>query len=139
MKHKHSEVIKAWADGAEIEEYRPNLNQWIEPEPYPIWDARFSYRIKPEPLKEPNQLNIRISQLENQLQACRKLIDEKDEKIVELSIKLSFANRNIEILNEEEPQYLYVYRNKNSNNALMSAELLELKDWVYMGKVRVEK
>jgi hypothetical protein len=49
MKHKHAEVIKAWADGAIVEEYRPNLNQWVEPQPYPIWDARFSYRIKPEP------------------------------------------------------------------------------------------
>jgi len=49
MKHKHAELIKAWADGAIVEEYRPNLNQWVEPQPYPIWDARFSYRIKPEP------------------------------------------------------------------------------------------
>ena len=49
MKHKHADLIKAWADGAIVEEYRPNLNQWVEPEPYPIWDARFSYRIKPEP------------------------------------------------------------------------------------------
>lgn len=48
MKHKHAEVIKAWADGAIIEEYRPNLDQWVEPMPYPIWDSRFSYRIKPE-------------------------------------------------------------------------------------------
>ena len=49
MKHKHAEMIKAWADGAIIEEYRPNLDQWAKPEPYPIWDARFAYRIKPEP------------------------------------------------------------------------------------------
>jgi hypothetical protein len=52
MKHKHANLIKAWADGAIVEEYRPNLDQWVEPEPYPIWDARFLYRIKPEPLKE---------------------------------------------------------------------------------------
>ena len=49
MKHKHYEYIVAWAEGAEIEEYRPNLDQWIKPEPYPVWDVRFQYRIKPEP------------------------------------------------------------------------------------------
>ena len=48
MKHKHYEYIVAWADGAEIEEYRPNLDQWVKPEPYPVWDVRFQYRIKPE-------------------------------------------------------------------------------------------
>ena len=47
--HIHAELIKAWADGAVIEEYRLNLDQWVEPKPYPIWDGRFSYRIKPEP------------------------------------------------------------------------------------------
>jgi len=52
MKHKHSELIHAWADGAIIEEYRINLDLWIEPKPYPVWDVRFQYRIKPEPIQK---------------------------------------------------------------------------------------
>ena len=47
--HKHAELIKAWADGAEIEEkyydgiWRPfNDGQWMDNNP---WE----YRIKPEP------------------------------------------------------------------------------------------
>ena len=89
-----------------------------------------------------SQLEIQISQLENQLQACRALVKAQEKKIVELATKLAYANRSIEILNEEkeeEPQYLYVYRNKNSNSTLMSAGFFELTDWGYLGKVRVEK
>jgi hypothetical protein len=49
MKHKHAELIKAWADGAEIQQYKPHLDEWHDTSPYPVWDARVSYRIKPEP------------------------------------------------------------------------------------------
>lgn len=43
--HKHAELIKAWADGAEIEE----LNNGIWFNSYPIWNENIEYRIKPEP------------------------------------------------------------------------------------------
>jgi hypothetical protein len=45
--HKHAELIKAWADGAEIEQKTPHGvwenfdNEWTE-----TW---YEYRIKPEP------------------------------------------------------------------------------------------
>lgn len=46
--HKHAELIKAWADGAEIEMFTPSGN-WIVVE-YPNWSSELmSYRIKPEP------------------------------------------------------------------------------------------
>ena len=45
MEHKHAELIHAWADGAEIEE-------WIEDDwfdnPYPTWFKHNKYRIKPK-------------------------------------------------------------------------------------------
>jgi len=50
MKHKHAELIKQWADGAEIE----RLNIWIsghktwEPEVPLLWNEDHKYRIKPE-------------------------------------------------------------------------------------------
>lgn len=44
--HKHVELIKAWADGAEIEVLSDN--EWHLCTT-PIWDANWRYRIKPEP------------------------------------------------------------------------------------------
>jgi len=48
MKHKHAELIKAWADGARIEVKRPSNGSWWEADP-PLWDLDYEYRIKPEP------------------------------------------------------------------------------------------
>jgi len=47
MKHKHSELIKAWADGAEIQVKHPLNSSWRDAEPR--WDLDYEYRIKPEP------------------------------------------------------------------------------------------
>ena len=51
MKHKHCELIKAWADGAEIQ-YKDQRGDWIDfPSWYePVWNSdTLEYRIKPEP------------------------------------------------------------------------------------------
>jgi hypothetical protein len=49
--HKHAELIKAWADGAEIEFYdtRFATNRWKLCGDTPVWDEKFQYRIKPKP------------------------------------------------------------------------------------------
>ena len=57
--HKHAELIKAWADGAEIEEKYTGLeeNRWYEFSGY--WDAdEYEYRIKPEPSSDFGMLFI---------------------------------------------------------------------------------
>lgn len=46
--HKHAELIKAWADGAEIETRWSDAQAWI-PRKDPDWNKNFEYRIKPEP------------------------------------------------------------------------------------------
>lgn len=46
--HKHAALIKAWADGAEIEIYRTYNERW-ELHPYPSWSPDCQYRIRPEP------------------------------------------------------------------------------------------
>ena len=46
--HKHAELIKAWADGAEIQ-YRFHTC-WIDTE-NPVWNPDFDYRIKPKTIK----------------------------------------------------------------------------------------
>ena len=48
MKHKHAELIKAWADGAEIQQYMINLDTWEDCTYDPTWNANKTYRIKPE-------------------------------------------------------------------------------------------
>lgn len=44
--HKHAELIKAWADGAEIEWF--DGDEWKEIYE-PAWSPLTNYRIKPEP------------------------------------------------------------------------------------------
>lgn len=48
--HKHAALIKAWADGAEIEFWSSPDNKWYLTE-RPSWDAGKTYRIKPEEKK----------------------------------------------------------------------------------------
>lgn len=66
--HKWAKEIKAWADGAEIEEAKIRAKSsagsdisvvekiW-EPAPNPAWNPYFEYRIKPQP-KEPTYLYV---------------------------------------------------------------------------------
>ena len=48
MKHKHAELIKAWADGAEIQ-IKDKQTGWEDLCYTPSWRNDFEYRIKPEP------------------------------------------------------------------------------------------
>jgi hypothetical protein len=53
--HKHAEIIKAWADGAEIEAL--DAGHWYKCN-YPNWSERVQYRIKPEPKPEFNMSEV---------------------------------------------------------------------------------
>ena len=46
-RHKHAEIIKAWADGEEIE-YQAMSGSWKTIPNYPSWDEFNVYRIKPK-------------------------------------------------------------------------------------------
>ena len=43
---KHAELIKKWADGAEIQGFHQGF--WIDTQ-FPVWSERGEYRVKPEP------------------------------------------------------------------------------------------
>lgn len=47
--HKHAELIKAWADGAEIE-YRHEICHAWNTTLNPTWKEYTQYRIKPQPV-----------------------------------------------------------------------------------------
>jgi hypothetical protein len=49
MKHKHADLIHAWADGADIQLYDPFNKVWKDS--YPMWRIDEQYRIKPEEKK----------------------------------------------------------------------------------------
>lgn len=46
--HKHAAVIKAWADGAQIQFRRHADAEWLDTS-LPEWTAHHHYRVKPEP------------------------------------------------------------------------------------------
>ena len=48
--HKHAELIKAWADGAEIQYWNGSIEQWKDGDREEMsWYEDYQYRIKPEP------------------------------------------------------------------------------------------
>jgi len=53
--HKHAEVIKAWADGAQIQFRNVTTEKnWTDlPFCSPSWYETVEYRIKPDPKPEP--------------------------------------------------------------------------------------
>jgi hypothetical protein len=54
--HKWHKEIKAWADGAEIEEFAYGV--WEERD-QPKWHLNYQYRIKPQP-KQPKYLYVHL-------------------------------------------------------------------------------
>jgi hypothetical protein len=48
MKHKHADLIHAWADGAQIQLLSLIYDRWEDIKD-PSWSEHYEYRIKPEP------------------------------------------------------------------------------------------
>ena len=48
MRHKHADLIHAWAEGAEIEIYRSEDGAW-RTQQHPLFSEHCEYRIKPTP------------------------------------------------------------------------------------------
>ena len=49
--HLHAEVIKAWADGADIQYCINGSDQWRDIVDYnPNWHSHIKYRVKPQPV-----------------------------------------------------------------------------------------
>lgn len=65
--HKHAEIIKAWADGAEIELMKID-GTWANAD-VPTWSEWCTYRIKSEPPKYP-QTKLTDDELLNAFEQC---------------------------------------------------------------------
>jgi hypothetical protein len=114
--HKWAKEIKAWADGAEIEQRLYKSNGWTKWE-IPKYTPTFftdgaEFRIKPQPKKD-------------WVMICKRCGDE------------------IGIVYEpKEPQYLYVYQS-NSNDYIFDIGLTEHPRinpnlWTKIGKIKLE-
>jgi hypothetical protein len=51
MKHKHADLIHAWADGAQIQS-RNDIGEHWQDNRLPVWANDTMYRIKPEPMPD---------------------------------------------------------------------------------------
>lgn len=70
--HKHAELIKAWADGAEIEFRAPYSKSWRKI-PSPSWGTDQCYRIKPSDNNAGKiaEIETTISQLQQQVKELK--------------------------------------------------------------------
>ena len=48
MKNKHYDMIVAWAEGKQIQNFNENTGEWQDLIAPPYWIQNFQYRIKPE-------------------------------------------------------------------------------------------
>jgi len=48
-RHKHADLIIAWANGAKIEYWHAGHEKWLDIDANPSWWYNVEYRIKPEP------------------------------------------------------------------------------------------
>jgi len=56
-KHRHYDVIIAWAAGAEVELFSDTLNMWLPVGTTPAWDGK-QYRVKPKTVKKEGWVNV---------------------------------------------------------------------------------
>lgn len=59
MRHKHADLIHAWAEGAEIE-FEYQLGIWRSATDIPTWEPSVNYRIKPK--KKPDVVTFCIAE-----------------------------------------------------------------------------
>jgi hypothetical protein len=72
--NKHAELIKAWADGAEIEVRYPNAVSWTLVQ-YPKWTESLEYRVKQKRPKEIEKLfYLHIDVESNELRSKASLV-----------------------------------------------------------------
>ena len=77
QRHKHADVIIAWANGAEIEYRLGPHERWSEA-PSPRWYAGFEYRIKPPAKKYRVALFRLSSEAASTYTACTDIQEEAD-------------------------------------------------------------
>jgi len=63
-RHKHADVIIAWANGAEVEYWNESLREWRVHD-WPRWYEHLIYRIKAKRVKKEGWVNVYPDKYEN--------------------------------------------------------------------------
>jgi hypothetical protein len=79
--HKHATIIKAWADGAEIEFFQSHSQQWKPIGSEPCWFPSILFRIKPEP--KPDVVYYGVFDLDHaaQIDSCFTMFQDAGDQI----------------------------------------------------------
>jgi len=56
-RHKHADVIIAWANGAEVEYWNESLREWLVHD-WPRWYEHLIYRIKAKRVKKEGWIGV---------------------------------------------------------------------------------
>ena len=166
--HKWHKEIKAWADGAEIEERWISQNteedEWREAQTSPMWDCDgLEFRIKPQP-KEPN-IECNCYGDGNVYRGTRS----SDSTIKTYTYPQDWLNKNpitqpkepqcecgkykqivpnqttIDAINEarknKEEEYVYLYLTEKGDYVIEEAAQADIDTngkWEYIGKIKLE-
>jgi hypothetical protein len=106
--HKWHKEIKAWADGAEIEFYFEDDDEWLDAGD-PEWNEDSEYRIKQQPKK-----------LISAKELIKQVVDEYNASC------------------DKEPQYAYLYGLGYDCQIHLVSPIGMPKNYVYLGKIKLE-
>ena len=114
--HVHAEIIKQWADGAEIEVR--GEEEWLDAL-NPTWRSAFDYRVKPKPKWEKRQevplfyerYDCYIPQKVHDFDTIQQFVEE---------FETDFDDQNFMIFKEDEGVYDYIL---NSYESLGTIEM----------------
>lgn len=76
--HPHAEVIKAWADGAEVE-WRMNKEEDWKTIPSPMFNKYYQYRVKPQESEALRAAKEQLHQAEKAVQAASEAVQRLQE------------------------------------------------------------
>ena len=69
QRHKHADVIIAWAEGKDVQVWDHTINKWGDVPGTPTWREEWKYRIKP-PAKKYRVALFRRHHCESLVVAC---------------------------------------------------------------------
>ena len=99
-RHKHADLIIAWANGAEIEYFYDPLEKWCTAVK-PYWENNILFRIKPEP--KPDVVRFAHTYIVSDATFFQWLHEDKTK---EANIKFTFdvegELKSVEIINKEK-------------------------------------
>jgi len=132
--HKWHKEIKAWADGAEIEQWYGD--RWEKVNYNTDWNENYKYRIKPQP-KTPKQAwdeELTRSYKETIIERLR-----NDDKFYDEVFSAYDNAKDNEIKPQpKEPRYLYVYIGENDRYIFSMFHPSKYSNPECIGKIKLE-